>query len=74
MRSAGDIFNTLRVFTKEPIREQEIDLECMNNYYPSLITYMNFCLYQQNVTHKSRQVKCEDLHLTTKWTGLTIMV
>ena len=29
-RSAVDIFNTLRVFTKEPIREQEINLECMN--------------------------------------------
>ena len=28
-RSAVDIFNTLRVFTKEPIREQEIKLECM---------------------------------------------
>ena len=25
-RSAVDIFNTLRVFTKEPIREQEIKL------------------------------------------------
>ena len=29
-RSAVDIFNTLRVFPKEPIREQEIELECMN--------------------------------------------
>ena len=29
-RSAVDIFNTLRVFTKEPIRDQEIKLECMN--------------------------------------------
>ena len=29
-RSAVDIFNTLRVYTKEPIREQEIKLECMN--------------------------------------------
>ena len=29
-RSAVDIFNTLRVFTKEPIREQEIKLDCMN--------------------------------------------
>ena len=29
-RSAVDIFNTLRVFTKEPIREQEIKSECMN--------------------------------------------
>ena len=29
-RSAVDIFNTLRVFTKEPIREQEIKLEYMN--------------------------------------------
>ena len=31
-RSAVDIFNTLRAFTKEPIREQEIKLECMNWY------------------------------------------
>ena len=29
-RSSVDIFNTLHVFTKEPIREQEITLECMN--------------------------------------------
>ena len=29
-RSAVDIFNTLYVFTGEPIREQEIKLECMN--------------------------------------------
>ena len=29
-RSAVDIFNTLRVFTKEPIRGQEIKLEYMN--------------------------------------------
>ena len=29
-RNAVDIFNTLRVFTKEPIREQKIKLECMN--------------------------------------------
>ena len=32
-RSAVDIFNTLCVFTKEPIREQEIKLECMNIFY-----------------------------------------
>ena len=25
-----DIFNTLRLFSKEPIREQEIEMECMN--------------------------------------------
>ena len=29
-RSAVDISNTLRVFTKEPIRKHEIKLECMN--------------------------------------------
>ena len=29
-RSAVDIFNALRVFTIEPIRKQEIKLECMN--------------------------------------------
>ena len=27
---AVDIFNTLRVFTTEPIGKQEIKLECMN--------------------------------------------
>ena len=32
-QSAVDIFNTLRIFTKEPIREQEIKLECMNAIY-----------------------------------------
>ena len=36
-RSAVDIFNTLRVFTKEPTREQEINLECMNKNYHHLI-------------------------------------
>ena len=29
-RNVVDIFNTLRIFTKEPIRKQEIKLECMN--------------------------------------------
>ena len=29
-RSAVDIFNTLCVFTKEPIRGQKIKLECVN--------------------------------------------
>ena len=28
-RSSLDIFNTLRVFTEEPFREQETKLECM---------------------------------------------
>ena len=37
-RSAVDIFNTLRVFTKEPIREQEIKLECMNTVLSSAMT------------------------------------
>ena len=31
-RSAVDIFNTLRLFTKGPIWEQEIWLECTNTY------------------------------------------
>ena len=31
-QSAVDIFNTLRVFTKEPIREQKIKLECRIMY------------------------------------------
>ena len=34
-RSAVDIFNTLRVFTKEPTREQEIKLKCMNYHQHS---------------------------------------
>ena len=32
-RSAVDIFNTLCVLTKEPIRKQEIKLACMNNFH-----------------------------------------
>ena len=32
-RCDDHIFNTLRVFTKEPIREQETKLECMNLIY-----------------------------------------
>ena len=33
--SAVDIFNTFCIFTKEPIREQEIKMECMNkNWIP----------------------------------------
>ena len=31
MRSAVDILNKLHIFTKEPIREQEIKLECVND-------------------------------------------
>ena len=38
-RSAVDIFNTLRVFTKEPIREHEIKLECMNSYSSCLVAF-----------------------------------
>ena len=46
MGSAVDIFNTLCVFTKEPIREQEIKLECMN-------FIQNCLLYTDNgTTHK----------------------
>ena len=37
-QSAVDIFNTLRIFTKEPIREQEIKLECMNFQDMTLIS------------------------------------
>ena len=33
IRSAVNIFNTLCVFTKKSIREQEIKLECMNVYH-----------------------------------------
>ena len=42
-RSAVDIFNTLRLFTTEPIREQEIKLECMNVYQFCVIH--DVCLY-----------------------------
>ena len=34
-------FYTLRVFTKEPIREQEIKLECMNYLQPTQADYYN---------------------------------
>ena len=39
-RSAVDIFNTLRVFPKEPIRKQEIELECVN-YNQNEISFCN---------------------------------
>ena len=39
-RSAVDIFITLRVFTKEPIAEQEIKLGCLNLlHFPSKSKY-----------------------------------
>ena len=40
--SAVDIFNTLPVFTKEPIREQEIKLECMNTIQECMVHYCTF--------------------------------
>ena len=44
-RSAVDIFNTLRLFTKEPIREQEIKLECMKAEYLDINVKLNLpCL------------------------------
>ena len=42
-RSAVDIFSTLCVFPKEPIREQEIELECMNIY----LNVLNFRTIKQ---------------------------
>ena len=45
-QSAVDIFNTLRVFPKEPIRKQEIELECMNAFY-NFITSIPFFLFVQ---------------------------
>ena len=36
-----DIFNTLCVFTKEPIREQEIKLECMNEKQHTVLSLIN---------------------------------
>ena len=41
MRSAVDIFNTLRIFTKEPIREQEIKLQCMNTHLYCSLLYID---------------------------------
>ena len=46
--SAVDIFNTLRIFTKEPIREQEIKLECMNDSY----TFLNSLNCNNIVCHQ----------------------
>ena len=40
-RREVDIFNTLRVFTKEPIRQQEIKLECMNNRQTTITRVAN---------------------------------
>ena len=47
-RSAVDIFNTLRVFTKEPIREQEIKLECLN-------LHQNIIWFVKNKRKKERE-------------------
>ena len=41
-RSAVDIFNTLRVFTKESIRKQEIKLECMNIHQCTYSSYVKY--------------------------------
>ena len=38
MRSAVDIFSTLRVFPKDPIREQEIELEVYECHSKNLVT------------------------------------
>ena len=43
-RSAVDIFNTLRIFTKEPIREQEIKLECMMRFNAWMKLCVNMCI------------------------------
>ena len=50
--SAVDIFNTLRVFTKEPIRKQEIKLEYMN--YRLITAYLLW------------QVKCDKI-MHARW-------
>ena len=44
-QSALYIFNTLHVFVKEPIREQEAKLECMNVSLPTLTIAMGDFLY-----------------------------
>ena len=46
-RSSVDIFNALRVFTKEPVREQEIKLECMNvDYWRDVVSSYSNNQYQ----------------------------
>ena len=47
-RSAVDIFNTLRVFTKEPIREQETKLECMNTRQYAHTVIVPYLIYSEN--------------------------
>ena len=47
-RSAVDIFNTL-IFTKEPIREQEIKLECMN--YGLITAYVFLLVNCDKIMH-----------------------
>ena len=56
-RSALYIFNTLRLFTNKPIREQEIKLECRN--WP-LWTWHNqkFCSWQINAKLSCGDQRC----------------
>ena len=55
--SAVDNFNTLRIFTKEPIREQDAKLECMNQFqWFEILSSHNFKIkstiyFISNVTH-----------------------
>ena len=69
-RSAVDIFNTLRVFTKEPIREQEIKWECMNTYehkfdnIDSFFSYVHRCLHSYkfwSMDHMLGQYFCKTI-------------
>ena len=47
-RSAVDNFYTLRVLTKEPIREQDIKLECMNCCQHASMSFLDVCVYTTN--------------------------
>ena len=56
-RSAVDIFNTLRVFTKKPIRQQEIKLVCMNKEQSSTCG-MNFKWINASNFHHEISTAC----------------
>ena len=57
-RSAVDIFNTLHVFTEEPIRKQEIKLKCINHNYICKRIFQIRTLIKQLLTNINFKEHC----------------
>ena len=74
-RSAVDIFNTLRIFAKEPIRGQEIKLECMNIdrsiFFKSIICKMDkiSLLFKIKSCCTHRVILPRRIQLSPSWIG-----